>query len=375
MLERCPEGIRTVLKVLLGDLKSKESLTGIGLFGSWSRADAEPSSDVDLLIVDKRCFEYSYVERAEIGNNLLDLEYVPAEWVLPQIRPELDQKLYEAQILYDRTGALERAKEMMLRIYSSPERVEIRAGNCLIEADTYISRAASAYDKKDFQSSKANAGIAFEAALRIFVDAAMLPFSNSRFIRASESATKKFGVRKLYDDYLVVAGLAGLDVQRTGRMLDSVLAMWKVVMSYVQANSSTVGTLHVRAMNALNYYGKESFLKGFAARTSALIKDGLFAEAAHYMVHTSASLLENYACLVSVVEKTRFDFTSLFRLLRDSQTSPCEVYRKAVDAFGLEKVTGREAEESLEKTKETVLAIRRKRGEIIARLPPEHRKG
>ncbi len=110
-LERLPENSREVLERLLKDLETRESVVGVGLFGSWSRGDASLSSDVDLLIVDERDFSYEYVERAELENVFLDLDYVPTKWVLRQIPPEIDQKLFEAQVLFDRNGKFAVAEE------------------------------------------------------------------------------------------------------------------------------------------------------------------------------------------------------------------------------------------------------------------------
>jgi predicted nucleotidyltransferase len=367
-LEKLPEDIGGVLESLLEDLKSRASVSGIGLFGSWSRGDAVSSSDVDLLVVDNRDFDYEYVERAEIENLFLDLDYIPEKWIKTQIPPEIDQKLYEADVLYDRTGTLTKAKNLTLNLQWKPERVEIRTGSYLMEVDTYLSRGISAYNKDDFQSAKVNGTIGLEAITKILIEVNKLPFSNSHFIRALESSTKAFGNNKLYDDYIKIAGFSKMTRQRTEKMLDSLSAMWRETVSFVEANSPTLGRLHVRVLNDLNYYCKESFLRGMSARTGSLTKDGQFTEAAHYMFRTSVSMLENYMWLLSTIEGTRFDYTALFQCLRSSRTSPREIYQKAVEMLGIEEVSGREAEESLIRTKEIILGIRQKRKELIASL-------
>ncbi|MCW4020308.1 MAG: nucleotidyltransferase domain-containing protein [Candidatus Bathyarchaeota archaeon] len=365
-MERLPESVGVVLEALFEDLKARESISSIGLFGSWSRGDAVPSSDVDLLVVDGRDFDYEYVERAEIAGVFLDLDYMPEKWVQKQVPPELDQKLYEVEVLYDRSGALAKAKGLTQKFYWQPERIEIRTGNYLMEADTYLSRGLSAYGKDDFQSAKVNAAIGLEAVLKILVDASKVPLSNSHFIRALESSTKKFGADKLYDDYLEVAGLSEVNRQKAESMLDSLLAMWGETMSFVEANSSFVKKLHVRVLNDLNYYCKQSFLRGMSARTVSLIKEGLFGEAARYVFRTSISMLENYVWLLSVMDDVRFDYTDLFRRLKRSGLSPAGIYRKAVEAFEIEEVPGRKAEDSLRRAKEIILGVRQKRKKIIA---------
>ncbi|MFB0504680.1 MAG: nucleotidyltransferase domain-containing protein, partial [Candidatus Bathyarchaeia archaeon] len=76
-MAKLPDAMQSTLDSLVEDLKSQEAITGVALFGSWSRGDAVESSDVDLLIVDKRDFEYEYTERIELDNLLIDLNYVP----------------------------------------------------------------------------------------------------------------------------------------------------------------------------------------------------------------------------------------------------------------------------------------------------------
>jgi len=364
-LIKLPERISSVLDGLLEDLKSRESISGVGLFGSWSRGDAVSSSDIDLLLLDSRSFDYEYVERAEIDNCLLDLDYIPKKWVQQNIPPEIDQKLYEARTLFDRDSALTNAKDLISKVYLEPERVEIRTEAYLMEADIYLSRAASAYNRDDFQSASLNASLGLETILKTFIEVNKMPISNSHLMAALEDSSKKLGMINFYDDYLRNARFSKLDRQRTVNMFNSFSALWRTAVDFIGANSSTVKTLHVRVKNRLNYYGKESFLKGVLARTKSLIEDGLFLEAVHYMGRTSVDMLENYAWLASMVEGTRFDHAVLFQYLKGSRTSPKEVYYRAIEMFGIEEVSSREAEEALNRAKENILSIRQRRRELI----------
>jgi predicted nucleotidyltransferase len=363
---KLPEKTRDVLGRIIEDLKSRESVSGIALFGSRSRGDADTSSDVDLLVVDSKDFDYQYVERAEIDSCLVDFDYVPEKWLLKSIPPEIDQKLFEAEVLYDRKGALTNAKISMSKNYWEPERVDIRAEAYLMDADTYFTRAKAAYNKDDFQSAKVNASLATEALMRILIELGKMPISNSRYIVAFEDSAKRLGMHKLYEDYLEIAGFSGLDRAKTVNTWDSFSALWRKSVNFVESNPSTLKTLHVKVRNNLSYYGKESFLKGMLVRTKTLIENGLFTEAAHYMTRTSADMLENYAWLVSVMEGTRFDYSSLFQRLKGSKTSPKEIYDHAVETFGVKSVTSKEAEETLNRVKEILLNIRQKRRELIA---------
>jgi len=367
-LERSLEDIRVVLEGLVEDLTAREEISGIGLFGSWSRGDAVAGSDVDLLVVDAKDFDYEYVQRARIENIFLDLDHIPEKWIHERVPPEVDQKLFETEVLYDRDGTLQQAKDLISNIYLKPARVEIRTGNYLMEADTYLSRGFSAYNKDDFQSAKVNGVIGLDAIMKILIEVNRLPISNSRFVRAVESSTKRFGAPQLYDEYVKIAGLSKLPRERAEGMLDSVLVMWKEASEFFEANSASVERLHVRVMKDLSYYCRDSFVRGLAARASSLVNDGLFAEAAHYMFRSSVSMLENFVWLVSALEGTRLDYTALFQNLKESKVLPKRVYEGAVEAFGIEEVSGRDVEESLGRIREIILGIRQKRKELIVGL-------
>jgi len=367
-MERMPENIRSVITSLVEDLKSRGSVISIGLFGSWSRGEAAESSDVDLLVVDGRNLSYEYVERAEIDDIFLDLNYVPEKWVLRDFPPEIDQKIYEVEILHDSNGTLERAKNTMLKIMWLPERVEIRTGKYLVEADILLSRGLSAFGREDYQSAKLNAALGLETIMNIMIEVNQISFSNSRYIRALEASAKKLDLKKVYDEYLKIMGLAKVSRKDAERIFKDFVDMWSSIIDFVEINSPIVKSLHEEIMNNLNFYCKRSFLRGIAARTRSLLQEGLSVEAAHYMLRASVSMLENYAWLLAKIEGTRFDYTGLMGHLKDSKVSPRMVYEKALEVLMLKEVSLQDAQDSLEKTREIVLNIRKKRKELIAHM-------
>jgi predicted nucleotidyltransferase len=366
-LERLPDEIHGILEEFLEDLKSRESVSSIGIFGSRSRGDDAPGSDIDLLIVDKRELEYEYVERVEIENTFFDLNFVPEKWITEQVPPDMDQKLYEVQTLYDRDGKLAKAKDLMSHLHWKRERVEIRTGDYVMQADTYLSRGFSALNKGDFQSAKVNASIALDSIMKLFIEVNKIPLSNSSFVRAVESSTEKFTTKELYDKYIEIAGLANLNKQIAEMTLAALSKLWHETIVFVTASSPVVDILHVRVKNDLNYYCKESFVRGLQARAGSLINNKLYAEAVHYSFCTAISMLENYVWLVSTLDGKPFDYTDPFQHLKGSLTSPKSVYDKAVEAFRLEGTSSSDANYALQGVKEIVLRIRAKRKELIAR--------
>ena len=361
---KLPKRIRNILDLLVSDLKSRESISGVGLFGSWSRGDAVLSSDIDLLVVDRKDFDYEYVERIEINNALIDLNYIPEKWILRGVPPQVDQKLYEIQVLYDRNWLLTNTKEWMRKTYWRHERVDIRTENYLIEADTYLSRATSAYHRGDIQSASVYASIGLKSILKILIEVNMLPLSNSHFIEALKASADNLGMAEIFTEYVRIAKL-GSSKGEIEERVDSLNTIWNEAISFTEKHKSILKTLHIKVRNNLNYYMKSSFLKGMIERTKTLIDTERFLEASNYMLYPLIDMLENYSWLKSAVTRTRFDYTRLFQSMKGSEESPTSLYLKSIKVAGLEKLTKEEAKKSLTKAKEIALNIRRERKDLI----------
>ena len=158
-----------------------------------------------------------------------------------------------------------------------------------------------------------------------------------------------------YQEYAGIASLNRLDKPKIERMTNSFLNMWSEAVQFIQANLPNYRNLHVKVRNSLNYYGKESFLKGLSVRTKRLVEDGLFAETSHYMCRLSAEMLENHMWLACAKEGIRFDYTALFQQMANSKTSPRSIFQKAAETLGIEKVSKNEAEEAIDKIKENTI--------------------
>ena len=141
--------------------------------------------------MDKRDLNYEYVERIEFEGLLIDLNYIPKKWITGVVPPEIDQKLYEINVLYDRDWSLTNTKERMSKSFRRPERVDVRTETHLLESDTYLSRASSAYAREDFQSALIFAGMGMEFISKILMEVNLLPISNSRFMEALQKSAEK----------------------------------------------------------------------------------------------------------------------------------------------------------------------------------------
>ncbi len=331
------------------------------------------SSDVDLLIVDERNFDYEYVERIESDGVLIDLNHIPKKWIKGVTPPEIDQKLYEMIVLYDRDWSLTNTKNWMSKAYLTPERVDIRTETYVVESDMYLSRSNSAYARGDFQSARVFASMGLESILKILIEVSQLPISNSRFILALEESVKRVAMPEFLTGYLTVSRLYRvMDRHDAERKLDLFRDAWENVASFMEDHASTLSSLHFKTKTRLQYYGKPAFLEGMVARSQALIGTEMFIEAAHYLLHTLIDILENYAWLASAVKGKKLDYTTLFPALRDLEKPPTRIYETAVEAFNITDVTREEADKAIKFTKEANLNLRQQRKDLIKKFigPP-----
>jgi predicted nucleotidyltransferase len=360
-----PEKINGILKTLTEDLKSRESISSIGLFGSWSRGDATPSSDIDLLIIDNRDFDFEYIERAKIAGYFFDFNYIPKKWILRIIPSQLDQKLYETQIFFDKDQVLTNAKKLTEKIYWEPERVDIRTESYLIVAQTYLTRARLSFNKEDFQSTKFNVATGIEPLMKVLLEINKKFIKNSHLVQDFEKSAKKLGMPKIFKNYVNLMGFSKYNQRKIVDRLNSFSSLWLKAIKFIESNSLVLKTMHFKIKNSLKYYGTESFWKGMLVRTKALIENDEIIEAAHYLFLVTAKMFENYMWLFSSIEGTRFDYSIPFQYLSDSKKMSNEIYEENVETFGLKEVKKEEAEEYLKRFKEDFINIRQKRRALI----------
>ncbi|MCX8171666.1 MAG: nucleotidyltransferase domain-containing protein [Candidatus Bathyarchaeota archaeon] len=363
-----PDKVRSVLEPFIEDLKSRETTSGIGLFGSWSRGNAVPSSDIDFLIVENRDFDYERVERIEVNNCLVDLVYIPKRWILYGIPAEIDQKIYELQVLFDRDGSLKKARDLMAKVYWRPERVEIRTEAYLIGADTYLSRARLAFHRNDYQSVKVNSIRSFRSLMKILLEVGRKLISDSSFIRSLEDASKGLGMQSFYENYISISGLLGLDKANIKTMLNTLSSSWRGMINFIRGHSSFLKEAHPKIGAKINYYGREEFLKGLIARASSLVDESASIEAAHYIYHTFADALENYIYFTCIVEGVKFDYATIMKFLGESRKSPTEVFQGAADILGVKNISVQDAEKILKSVNEAAVNIRQRRKDLIMRF-------
>jgi predicted nucleotidyltransferase len=362
---RLPEKIRRTLEKNVNEMKVKENVYGIGLFGSWSRGDATKSSDIDLFILDKGNFNHEYVERIEIGGLFIDLNHVPKRWIHGPIPPETDQKLYEMQILYDRDWSLTNTKLLMAKCYSSPERVDIRTEVHVIESDIYLSRATSAFSREDFRSAQLFATVALENILKVLIEIALEPFSNSRFMEKLEDSATKLGMRDPFNKYLEIAGLNKADNTSVKDKLKLFKIIWDEINATTKQNLQALEASHFKVKTKLNYYLNPAFLQGTVMRTNSLIDSEKLVEASHYLNNILLDLVENYVWLKSSIDKVKIDYTTLMRSLESLEEKNLKNHKHIIKFLNLSNIDKLNASNTIKKTREIMLKIRRERKVLI----------
>ena len=362
---RLPEKIRKTLEKIVKKMKLKENIYGVGLFGSWSRGDATPSSDVDLLILEKGNTNHEYMERTEISGLLIDLGYIPKRWIQGPIPPEIDQKIYEMQILYDRDWSLTNTKLLMAKFYSSPERVDIRTEAHVIDSDIYLSRATSAFSREDFQSAQLFATTALENILKVLMEITLEPFSNSRFLEKLEESTAKLGMGGLFNEYLETAGLHKTDNAAAEGRLKLFKAIWDEIHATTKRNPQALNSTHFKVKMKLKYYLNPAFLQGAVIRTNSLINSGKAIEASHYLNNIFLDLIENYIWLKSSIDKVKIDYTLLIRSLKSLERKNPKSYQHMLEFLNLGELDKNDAADTIEKTRKIMLKTRTERKVLI----------
>ncbi len=363
-----PQSARPIIPKIVRELSAQSNVSSVGVFGSWTRGDAIPESDLDVLIVDKRNINNEFTERVESDSLLIDFNYVPRSWIAGRLPPKIDQKLFEVHILYDADWRLTNAKDWMLKTYRNPGRVNIRTENRLVNSDIFISRAASGYTRRDHESAYIYAMLALEAAADIVIDIIGLPISTRHFIKNFKEAATKAGMRELYTGYLKIANLEVARKEDALREFQIFKTCWSELSHITKKYSQAMSGLHFETKAKIDYYSSPLLYKGVTDIAKAIIELGSSSEAIHYLLANLVEVLECYAWVASAREKLRPDYSMLMRSIRGVSEKPPTIYESAVKAFKLQELTPNETEETLNFAKDLIISIRRNRKNLINRF-------
>ena len=361
-----PEKIRWTLNKIVRKMRTEKNVYGIGLFGSWSRGDAVTASDVDLLILDAENFNREYTERNEVNGLLVDFNHVPKKWLTGMLPLELDQKINELQIFYDRDWTLSNTKTWVTKFYDTPERISIRCEAHVVEADIYLSRATSAFARHDYQSAQLYARASLQNILRILLEIAKHPFSNSRFIEKLEKATEKLEMSELFEEYLESTQLREISQKEAEEKLKLFKQVWDEISFEIKKEKAENHQIHFQVQKSIAYYVNPLFLQGMVMRTKNIINQATAPEAAHYMQNTLICILENYAWIKTKTQNTKLDLTTLIRALQSIQQP--KTHQKTIQILKLHRTSMEETERNIRKTKRVIKHLRMERRRLIENM-------
>jgi len=347
------------------EFEAKGNVSGIGLFGSWSRGEDTSTSDIDLLILDDSNLEGEYVERITPSGLMVDLDHVPKQWINTVIPPRLDQKLSELQIFFDRDWALANTKLLMNKSYVSADRIGIRTEAHVVDSDIYLSRATSAFSREDYRSAYVFSVVALESILKVLAEIALQPFSNSHFVERLETSTAKLGIPHLFTEYLNMARFEEVNPSIAKEKLRLFRLIWDEMSNVVKRHPQKLEPSHFRIRTSLKYYLNPAFLQGIIMRSNFMIDNEKLVESLHYLEAIFLTIVENYAWLKSSIDRIKIDNTLLLRSLESLEKKNPKNYERIVDFLDLKNIERLDAARAIRRTKEIMSKIRKDRKVLI----------
>lgn len=362
---KLPEHLRKTLERTVNRLKMRDDVCGIGLFGSWSRGEAEGSSDVDLLVLSRENLKCEHIERFETADVFIDLDYIPKALFSGVIPLGLDQKLNEMQILYDRDWCLTNIKLLMTKCYSSVERTALRNERHILDSDIYLSRATSAFSRGDYRSASLFSVSSIEAALNVLVEIACLNFSNSHYVeRLGESCTI-LDERELFDQFLSVSGKSDAEETAVKRRMKQFREIFDEMRSAVTRSQRWLEKCHPTTRAQLAYYMNPSFVRGALSRTNSMVEAGDYVEVQHYLRTIFLDALESYLAFRGMVERVAVDFAMMMHSLEVLMRKSPRESSLILEFLDLTKDDKVSAAETIEKSRGVIMTVRKQRKVLI----------
>lgn len=156
----------------LENLKSRDDVLGVVLFGSWARGNQRPSSDVDLVVIVKEGYKRS-VER--LDGQVFEIIYVTAEGAKDYYKTDLDatQRFWKiAKILFDRDKSAEGVKQFAINLTSKGKKPlsDDTLRHFEFDAQDQISFAEDAHKNGDIATANLILSIKMAALTEIYFD-------------------------------------------------------------------------------------------------------------------------------------------------------------------------------------------------------------
>ena len=330
--------LRVAIDRFVSRLVDLSGVSGVGLFGSWARYEFRVSSDLDILVVDSPRVSFEFEELYESGGFLFNINHIPYRSVGDVVSPELDHRLHELKVLYDGDGVLSRAKEFVDDKYRSRGRIEVRTDGYLTGADMYMSRAASALTRGDVGSAVVYGEATMTPMAHMLMDVAGYPVTRGSLVWNLRRSCEKLRLLDVFNDFLKVGRLGNVDRDYASVLLKMFEDVWGYLRGVILGESGLQVGMPVRMRRDIEYLTSPLLLRLIQMRVGPMLDGFDSVGAVFYIRGWLLPLLEAYAWVVSSARGDKFDYTSLFRVLKGDSV----VYEGAGRIFGLGNVDARE---------------------------------
>jgi len=359
-----PKALSSTFNRFIEDLTKQATVSSIGLFGSWSRYDASPDSDFDVLVIDRRTFDYEFHERVDYDGATMDITRIPIRWVSGVVNPDVDHMLHETIVLYDPSGLLKRAGDWVDANYRTRGRIEVRTEEYLTNSDTYLSRASAALARDDFETASLFSDMSLKPIGHVIMEIADLPITRSAFVWNLRRACEKIDMIGTYKVIINNARLAGLEKADVLSCLEIFEELWRRISRYMSDNRDVIEGLHDRLKDEISYLTDPTMLKGLLTRIRRMIFESNFIEASNYMRDWLLPLIESYAWLISAKQDSKLEYTSLFKTIKLYEGS-AGIFEGAADIFNVKNIEEQAVKNEIESARSVISYTRKKRREMI----------
>jgi len=354
-------------KEFMEDLTKQGIVASVGLYGSWCRRVATPSSDVDLLVLDMRNLEYEYNEFVDYDGLRVDVRRIPVGWVDRVVKPTIDHEVMESIVLYDPQNILTRGKEWLSGVYWRPSRIKVRAENGLSELNKYISRASSAVEYDDVESAAVYVRLSVEAVAKAVCELARMVPTNTSLMSKFYKSCYELGVEKLYDVCVQLAGLVEVNRRKANHTLNVFRETWEQLSSYVEENDEIVESLDRKVRASVDYASSRCFGEGSALRAGEMIQVEDYEEATYYLMRNTAKIVESYAWIASKKLGMTLNYPHMMTILRTGGGESEDVYENVLTIFSIQDLDKQAVKESVKTLVNASRYIKAHENELLER--------
>ena len=172
----------------------------------------------------------------------------------------------------------------------------------------------------------------------------------------------KLDMDDFYENYVAICRLKGIDACDAEVVLKKSQETWKYITLFMSNNMSAVENLHERIRKEVEYLISDIVLNWITTRGAEMLDLYNYIGTVEYLRCWMRQMLEKYGSVVSSIQRTRYDSTTLCRTISNINA---EITSNVLEVLGLGDVSERGTIESLSETREIVGNVRLDRRRLI----------